>query len=195
VNDIFDQPDGAATPLTDAEKRDLRPAYISNRAELNAAEQENIARGQEWAFARRRALLGEPFIRSLHRHMLGDVWRWAGHFRTSERNIGIDHWDIPVAIRNLIDDAKAWIEHQSYPADEIALRVHHRLTLVHPFANGNGRHARLMADLLIVQLGRERFTWGSGSLRDAGELRKRYISALHAADRHDLGLLISFARS
>lgn len=195
MNDIFEQPDDAATPLTEAEKRDLKPAYITNRAELNAAEQENIALGQDWASRRRRNILTESFVKSLHLHIFKDVWRRAGKFRTSERNIGIDHWEIPVALRVLLDDTNAWIEHKSYPPDEIAVRFHHRLTQIHPFPNGNGRHARLIADLLIMQLGGERFSWGRGSLREPGELRKRYIAALRSADNHDIGPLLNFARS
>jgi Fic-DOC domain mobile mystery protein B len=195
MSDIFEQPDDAATPLTEAEKRDLKPAYITTRAELNAAEQENIALGQDWASRRRRDILTESFVHSLHLHMFNDVWRWAGRFRTSERNIGIDHWEIPVALRVLLDDTKTWIEHKAYPPDEIAVRFHHRLTHIHPFPNGNGRHARLIADLLIMQLGGERFSWGKGSLREPGELRKRYIAALRAADNYDIEPLLKFARS
>src|SRR5437016_419595 len=92
--------------------------------------------------------------------MFGDVWRWAGKFRTSERNIGIAFFEIPVAVRQLLDDTKAWIEYKTYPLDEIAVRFHHRLVQIHPFRNGNGRHARLMADLLVMRLGHERFLWG-----------------------------------
>jgi Fic-DOC domain mobile mystery protein B len=127
--------------------------------------------------------------------MFGDVWRWAGEFRTTERNIGINHWEIPMELRNVLDDVRVWIEHQSYPPDEIAVRLHHRLAQIHPFPNGNGRHARLMADLLIVQLGGEPFSWGNGVLRDTGELRRRYVDALQAADLHDIGPLLAFARS
>jgi Fic-DOC domain mobile mystery protein B len=127
--------------------------------------------------------------------MLGDVWRWAGRFRTSERNIGIDHWQTPMELRMLLDDAKLWIEKKVFPPDEIAARFHHRLVQIHPFANGNGRHARLMADLLVTQLGSKRFTWGSGSLGPPGELRQRYIAALRAADNHDTGPLLAFARA
>lgn len=195
MSDIFQQPDEAATPLTEEEMRDLKLAYITNRRELNAAEQENIARGQEWALRRRRNLLTENGIKDLHRHMLGDVWRWAGRFRTSERNLGINHWEIPVALRVLLDDAKTWIEAKAYPPDEIAVRFHHRLTQIHPFPNGNGRHARLIADLLVMQLGGERFSWGRANLRDAGDLRTRYIAALQAADGYDIAPLVEFARS
>ncbi len=127
--------------------------------------------------------------------MLGEVWRWAGKFRTSERNLGIAYYEIPVALRQLLDDAKACIECQSDPPDEIAVRFHHRLVQIHPFPNGNGRHSRLMADLLVMRLGRERFTWGSAGLRDAGQARRRYIAALQAADNHDRGPLLAFARS
>jgi Fic-DOC domain mobile mystery protein B len=195
VSDIFEQPDDAATPLTEAEKRDLKPAYISTRAELNAAEQENIALGQDWAMRRRRDILTESFVKSLHLHMFNDVWRWAGEFRTSERNIGIDHWEIRAALRVLLDDTNEWIKRKTYPPDEIAVRFHHRLTQIHPFPNGNGRHARLIADLLIMRLGGERFSWGKGSLHEPGDLRKRYIAALKAADSHDVEPLLKFARS
>lgn len=195
MSDIFEQPDDAATPLTEAEKRDLKPAYISTRAELNAAEQENIALGQDWAMRRRRDILTESFVKSLHLHMFNDVWRWAGEFRTSERNIGIDHWEIRAALRVLLDDTNEWIKRKTYPPDEIAVRFHHRLTQIHPFPNGNGRHARLIADLLIMRLGGERFSWGKGSLHEPGDLRKRYIAALKAADSHDVEPLLKFARS
>jgi Fic-DOC domain mobile mystery protein B len=195
LTDLFEQPDDAATPLTPEEMRDLIPAHIAYRRELNEAEQENIARAQAWALNRRRDLLSEKFVRDLHRQMLGDVWRWAGRFRTSERNIGIAYWQIPVALRHLLDDTKAWTEHSTYPPDEIAVRFHQRLVQIHPFPNGNGRHSRLMADLLAMRLGRERFSWGRESLRHAGATRQRYIAALQAADNHDMGPLLAFARA
>jgi len=195
VKDILG-PDEAATPLTPEEMRDLIPAHIAYRSELNEAEQENIARAQEWALGpRRRDLLSEKFVKNLHRRMFGDVWRWAGKFRTSQRNIGIEYWLIPTELRQLLDDAKAWIEFKTYPCDEIAVRLHHRLVLIHPFPNGNGRHARLMADLVIMRLGGERFSWGRGSLRDPGAVRQRYIAALRAADNHGLAPLLAFARA
>jgi Fic-DOC domain mobile mystery protein B len=195
VSGPLQDPDDAATPLTPEEMRDLIPAHIAYRRELNEAEQENMARAQQWALARRRDLLSEKFIKGLHRHMLRDVWRWAGRFRTTQRNIGIDYWLIPVELRRLLDDSKAWIEFKTYPPDEIAVRFHHRLVQIHSFPNGNGRHARLMADLLVMQFGRERFSWGRESLRDAGAARARYIEALRAADNHDVSLLLAFARA
>jgi Fic-DOC domain mobile mystery protein B len=195
VSDLFEQADDTATPLTPEEMRDLIPAHIAYRRELNAAEQENIARAEGWALNRRRDPLSEKFVKDLHRHMFGDVWRWAGKFRTSDRNIGIAWWEIPVALRQLLDDTKAWIEYNTYQPDEIAVRLHHRLVQIHPFPNGNGRHARLMADLLVMRLGRERFSWGRESLRDAGAVRQRYIAALQAADNHDIDPLLVFARA
>jgi Fic-DOC domain mobile mystery protein B len=135
------------------------------------------------------------FVKDLHRRMLGDVWRWAGQFRSTERNNGTAPYRILMELHELLDDVRAWVEHRAYAPDEIAVRLHHRLVKIHPFANGNGRHARLMADLLIMQSGGDRFTWGSASLQDAGEVRRRYIEALKAADRHDVWPLLAFARS
>ncbi len=194
MSDLFDQPENA-TPLTPEEMRELIPAHIAYRSELNEAEQENISHAQDWALVRRRDPLSEKFIKTLHRHMLGDVWRWAGKFRTSERNLGIAYYEIPTALRQLLDDTRAWVEYKSYPPDEIAVRFHHRLVQIHAFPNGNGRHARLMADLLVMSLGGERFSWGSTNLQDAGAMRQRYIAALHAADEHDIDPLLAFSRS
>lgn len=196
MSDLFAPADAAATPLAPEEKRDLIPAHIAYRHELNAAEQDNVARGQDWALRRRRrGILDERFLRELHRRMFGEVWRWAGRYRTTERNLGIAPWEIATEVRTLIDDARLWIAQTTYPSDVIAVRVHHRLVWIHPFANGNGRHARLFADLLVMRLDGERFTWGSGGLYSAGELRQRYIAALRAADRHDVAALVAFARS
>jgi Fic-DOC domain mobile mystery protein B len=194
MTDLFEQPDDA-TPLTHDERLELIPAHVAFRNELNEAEQENIARAQDWALARKRDPLTEKFTRDLHKRMLGDVWKWAGKFRKSERNLGIAFYEIPTALRQLLDDAKTWIEFGSYPPDEIAVRFHHRLVAIHPFPNGNGRHARLMADLLVMHLGQERFSWGRASLRDAGAMRQTYIAALKAADSHNIGPLLAFARS
>ena len=194
MTDLFEEPEDA-TPLTPEDRRGLIPAHIAYRHELNAVEQDNIGRGQDWALSRRRDLLTEKFILDLHRRMLGDVWRWAGAFRSSEHNLGIAHDEIPVAIRHLLDDTKAWIGYRSYPPDELAVRFHHRLVHIHPFPNGNGRHARLMADLLVMDLGSERFSWGRTQLEQAGDVRGRYIAALKAADNKDMGPLLAFARS
>lgn len=194
MSDLFEEPTDA-TPLTPDEKQGLIPAHITYCGELNEAEQESIIRGQEWALARNRDLLTEKFIMELHRRMLGDVWRWAGKFRTSQKNIGIPFYEIPTSIRQLLDDGKAWVACQTYPPDEIAVRFSHRLVQIHPFPNGNGRHSRLMADLIAMSLGERRFSWGSATLQQADDLRRCYMDALQAADHHDMAPLLAFARS
>ena len=191
---VFAQWDDASTPLALEDLAGLIPAHIAFRQELNEAEQENILRGQDWALAKRREMLNEKFVRALHGRMFGDVWRWAGKFRTSERNLGIPDWEIPVELRKLLDDTRIWIASESYAPDEIGVRFHHRLVQIHPFPNGNGRHSRMMADLLAMQLGRARFSWGRESLLEAGGVRARYIAALQAADAHHIRPLLAFAR-
>lgn len=192
---LFDADDDAATPLTPDERSQLIPTYITTRAQLNEAEQANIADADLWASRRKRDALDETFLLNLHRRMLNGVWKWAGTFRQTERNIGIQPYRIGVELRQLLDDVRYWVEHQTYPGDEIAVRFHHRLVFIHPFPNGNGRHARLAADLLAIQLGRPRFTWGSAGLVEIAEARARYVAALKAADAHDIGPLLAFARS
>lgn len=187
--------DDDQTPLTEEERKGLIPTHIALRSELNELEQANIAEADRWAFSRKRNVLGEPFLRGLHRRMFNRVWKWAGDYRTTERNLGIDAYKIQTELVQIIDDVRYWIEHNTYPPDEIAVRFHHRIVLVHPFPNGNGRWSRLAADLLIVQLGGKRFTWGSANLQASGDVRRAYIDALYAADDHDLRPLIAFARS
>ena len=187
--------DDHATPLTPAERDDLIPTYITTRGVLNELEQKNIATADRWAFGRKHFLFRERFLKGLHRRMFNKVWRWAGKFRTTERNLGVKPSEIETALRQAIDDARYWVENKSYPPDEIAVRFHHRLVSVHPFPNGNGRWSRLAADALITQLGGKRFTWGGANLQAAGTARAAYMDALHAADNHDLGPLIKFART
>jgi Fic-DOC domain mobile mystery protein B len=191
---LFDA-DDAATPLTPEERTGLIPTYITLRSELNELEQQNIAEADRWAFSRQHKALREPFLRNLHRRMFSRVWRWAGKYRTSERNLGIESYRVEPELRQIIDDAQYWIDHQSYPADELAVRFHHRLVIVHPFPNGNGRWSRLAGDLLVTQQSGARFTWGSANLQKAGDVRRSYIDALQAADGHDMKPLIAFARS
>ena len=192
----FEYPPGA-TPIDPDEAEGLRLSHITTRSELDRWEQDNIVDAENWAFRRRSDdLLSVNFILKLHEKMFGVVWDWAGSFRRSEKNLGIDPLSIRSSLRKLLEDVKAWIEFGTYQADEIATRFHHRLVAIHPFPNGNGRHARLMADLLLVHvLDRPRFTWGSSSLTDAGECRANYISSLRSADRHDYGPLLDFVRT
>ena len=184
-----------ATPLDADELASLIPGHITTQGELNEWEQLNIVQGDTWARKQRKEILDEGFLRRLHQQMFGETWRWAGSFRKSDKNIGVDWLQIGVELKKLLDDVRFQVANGSLPLDEIAVRFHHRLVAIHPFPNGNGRHARLIADLLIERLDRPRFTWGSASLPDANETRQRYIAALQAADARDIALLLAFARS
>ena len=195
MTDLLVPQDDGGTVLGEEEREGLIPSYITLRSELNEAEQANILEAEEWAFARKRNLLEEKPLNNLHKRMYGNVWRWAGQYRTSGKNIGIDVYRIPTELRQLLDDCRYWIENGTYEPDEIAARFHHRLVSIHCYPNGNGRHARLAADLLLKSMCRERFSWGGKNLVDIGEARKRYIAALQAADRHDIGPLLEFVRS
>jgi Fic-DOC domain mobile mystery protein B len=187
--------DDHATPITPAERDGLIPTHVTLRGELNELEQKNIAEADSWAFARKRGVLGESFLLGLHRRMFRRVWRWAGQYRKSDRNLGVKPHLIQPELRQAIDDAQYWVDHKSYEPDELAVRFHHRLVAIHPFPNGNGRWSRLAADLLIVRLGGSRFTWGRTNLQTKGNVRDVYIEALQAADNHDFTSLIAFARS
>jgi Fic-DOC domain mobile mystery protein B len=192
---LFDRDDGATTPVTVEEREQLIPSYITLRHELNEAEQINIGTALRWTDGRKRDVLDRDFLSELHKRMFGDVWRWAGQYRATARNVGVEAYRIAMDVQQAIDDARYWIEHATYPADEIAVRFSHRLVAIHPFPNGNGRFSRLVGDLLARHLGRPPFTWGRANLIDAGETRARYVEALRAADNHDIGPLLHFARS
>ena len=195
MTDPLAEQDDASTPISPEEREGLIPSYITLRGELNEAEQENILLADAWAFSRKRDVRDEKFLNTLHKRMYGNVWRWAGTYRKSQKNIGIEFYKIPTELRTLLDDCRYWIQNNTYPPDEIAARFHHRLVAIHCYPNGNGRHARLAADLLLVSLGRERFSWGSANLVDAGATRAAYAAALRAADKHDYGPLFAFVRS
>lgn len=187
------------TPLTEEELAELIPPTIFTREHLNQWEQINIQEAMTWAFSHKHLptkLATNQFMTKLHKKMFGQVWKWAGQFRSSNKNIGVDREYIQIELRKLSDDFLVWIEYKSYPLDEIAARFHHRLVWIHPFPNGNGRHARLMADLILVSLGGKKFSWGSGqNLAAEGAVRKQYIQALKAADGYDYGPLLGFVRS
>ena len=168
MSDLFDEP-ADATPLEPEAHEGLLQTWITYRRDLNEAEQTNIA--------------------------AGTVWARAGEFRRTERNIGIEPVRIPFELKTASDDVRFWIEHETFPPDEIAVRLHHRLVAIHPFPNGNGRTTRLMGDLVAARLGHEPFTWGRRNLTDVSETRAGYIAALRAADSYDIGPLLEFARS
>jgi Fic-DOC domain mobile mystery protein B len=187
------------TPLDEDEKEGLLIPTISTRGELDEFEQQNIEQALLWVKSRRpkaNMILSEKYIRSVHKRMYNNVWKWAGTFRKTDKSIGIEKWQIPTALRGLLDDTAYWIEHKVYGPEEVAIRFKHRLVSIHCFPNGNGRHSRLMADIIIEKLyGLPVFTWGAGHENINGSNRIRYLAALKAADRGDIHPLIHFARS
>ncbi len=184
------------TTLSEEDRRGLIPTHIASRGDLYEAEQRNIAT----ALLRRppsvAQLLDDHYLRGLHRAMFGDVWRWAGRYRTTEKNLGWEVHRLTEGVHNAFEDAQAWLRYSTYPLQEVAVRLHYKLVAIHPWSNGNGRHARLMADILIRARNGDDLTWGAKSnLAAPGEMRDRYISAILRADGGDFGPLIDFARS
>lgn len=185
-----------ATSLDPDEAEGLIPKHIVTQGQLNQWELHNILDGERWAFGRtHRDLLSSTFVRRLHKRMFAETWRWAGTYRLTGKNIGVDSSQIAPMLKDLCADAIAQLEHHSYPLDEIATRFHHRLVWIHPFPNGNGRFSRTMTDLLLVANGATRFTWGARDLISESETRQRYLDALRKADSKDYSPLLSFVRS
>lgn len=196
ILDDFDAQEGQ-TPLDPDEKAGLIPRHIETKGALNDWEQENILQATKWLrSARLPEVLSESFCRDLHRRMFNKTWKWAGKFRTSDKNIGCDWTLVAVKLSQLLGNALYWVDNKTFDPDELAARFHHALVWIHPFPNGNGRHARMMADALLKQLGRPAFSWGSGAnLIAANEVRARYLAALRAADKNDFTALLAFVRS
>ena len=190
------------TPIRQEEAEQLIP-QISTMGELNEYETLNILRGHDWAFHTRtmksRDPLDEPYLRDLHNQMFDNVWKWAGKYRTHELNIGCDPHEILQRIPQLLGNVRYWIDHETFPLDECLIRFHHQLvSRIHPFPNGNGRHARMIADVVAVKFGQPEFTWGAGENFVAeGNARTRYLAALRALDanENDVKPLLDFARS
>ena len=193
---VIAYPEGA-TPLDPNELDGLRHKHISTQGELNELEQANIDAGRIWlSRLRRPEVLTNAFAIELHKRLLGDVWQWAGTFRGTGKNVGdVAPIHIAVRLRELLDDAKYWQENATYAPKEAAMRFHHRLTFIHPFPNGNGRHARIMADALLEKNYKvEPINWAGGyDLRKDSTRRSQYIAALKAADHGEFGLLFEFA--
>jgi Fic-DOC domain mobile mystery protein B len=179
------------TPLDEEEKDGLLIPTIATRGELDEFEQQNIEQAIQWTMSRSfkaETVFTEEFTRMIHKRMYSDVWAWAGEFRKTNKNLGIDKWQIPTELRCLLDDARYWHENNVYSPDEIAVRFKHRIVSIHCFPNGNGRHSRLMADIIIEKIYKKPvFTWGAS--------RAAYLNAVKAADQGDYSLLLVFARS
>ena len=193
----FDYTNGQ-TPLDEDEKEGLLIPTITTRGELDEFEQLGVEKANEWLLSRKLSvnkILTVEFVKDLHKRMFGDIWKWAGEFRNTNKNIGVDKFMIGTELKNLLDDCNYWIEQNVFSEDEIAVRLSHRMVHIHPFANGNGRHSRLMADVLVTEgFGRPYFTWGSVSLTKQSEARTKYLAALRDADRNDYNSLIEFSR-
>ena len=186
-----------ATPLDPNEIEGLIPTHITTKAELDRWEQDNINEALGWIEERKpKDILNESFMKLFHNKMFCNVWKWAGKFRRSDKNIGVPWHRISIDLKLLCDDTQYWIDHHTFSEDEIAARLHHRLVSIHLFPNGNGRHARLMADILLKYVfDKNRFTWGKADLIKSGKDRKKYIESLKAADKEDYALLMQFVRS
>ena len=187
------------TPLDEEEKEGLLIPSIATRGELDEFEQQNIEQAVQWTFGRSfkpETVFTEDFVRLLHKRMFGEVWAWAGTFRKTNKNIGIDKWQIPIELRCLLDDVRYWHENNTYPTDEIAVRFKNRIVRIHCFANGNGRHSRLIADIIIEKIYKlPVFSWGAVQLSGEGDVRAAYLRAVKAADNGDYSQLLAFSRS
>jgi Fic-DOC domain mobile mystery protein B len=187
------------TPLDENEKEGLLIPTIATREELDEFEQQNIEEALQWVLGRSlkaEMILTEKFICNLHKRMYGDIWAWAGKLRKTDKNLGIDKWQIPVALKTICDDTLFWINNETYSPDEIAIRFKHRIVSIHCFSNGNGRHSRLMADVIIDKVYKlPLFTWGAGDLAHVGGARSAYLNAVKTADNENFQQLLKFARS
>jgi len=187
------------TPIDEDEKEGLKIKTISTRGELDEFEQKNIEKAILWTIRKTfsiEEILSEHFILEVHKQMFDVIWTWAGTIRKTNKNIGIDKLQISMELRNVLNDCKYWIDNTIFSPDEIAIRFKHRLVKTHIFPNGNGRHSRLCADILISHgFNRPVFSWGNMSLSKKGETRKRYLNAIYLADKGVYEPLIEFARS
>lgn len=187
------------TPLDESEKEGLLIRSLSTRGELDEFEQQNIENAIQWTLLRKfkkEKILSELFIQNLHKKMYGNVWKWAGTYRKTNKNIGVDKLQIATSLRSLLDDANYWIEFKIYTAEEIAICFKHRLVSIHCFPNGNGRHSRLMADIIIEKIFYQPiFSWGGKIPSDENNIRANYLKAIKEADKGELNSLLQFARS
>jgi Fic-DOC domain mobile mystery protein B len=185
------------TPIDADELAALIPGHLRLLSELNEFESANISRAIEKYFYGRRKtydLCDPEVLRRLHKDMFGETWKWAGQYRRSNKNLGRDWWLIPEEVKKSCEDLKYWQDNKTFDPVEIAVRFHHRLVVIHPFPNGNGRHARIAADLLVRMAGAPSLSWGGTSLGESNDQRRDYIAALRQADQGNFESLLAFAR-
>jgi len=187
------------TPLDEEENEGLKIKSITTQGELDEFEQLNIEKAVEWTIYSKKKperIMTEKFVKALHKKMYGDVWKWAGEFRKSNKNIGIEWLQIGIELKNLLDDTKYWVDNNTFSPEEIAIRFKHRIVAIHCFPNGNGRHSRMMADIIMDSIFRkEIFSWNKSNMVKANDTRKKYIAALRKADNGNINPLIEFAKN
>jgi Fic-DOC domain mobile mystery protein B len=187
------------TPLDEEEKEGLMVNSITTRGELDEFEQLNIEKAVAWTLGRtfdKGQIITEGYIRELHKRMFGEVWKWAGDFRHSDKNIGVKWPVIGIELKKLLDDMVFWLDNGTYAGDEAAVRFKHRIVNIHCFPNGNGRHSRLIADVIVKNIfGQKEFSWGGGNLIRPGDIRRNYLNSIRQADSGNIQPLIAFARS
>jgi Fic-DOC domain mobile mystery protein B len=186
------------TPLDPEQISGLKIKTIATQQQLNEFEQANINEALIWLNSKRKikSVLATDFIIQVHQRMFGLVWNWAGQFRRNETNLGVDWTKISVELQQLVDDANFWVTYKTYLPEEIAIRFKHRLVSIHCFPNGNGRHSRIMADLICIHVFRlKKFTWGQSNLVEPSAQRNTYLKALKLADKGEYKELMEFARS
>lgn len=191
------EPPAGPTPIDEEEREGLLQPVLTQGA-LNAVEAVNVLAAYDLHLGRRKPAdarwLDEPFLRRVHRDMLGDVWKWAGAYRAREKTIGVAPERVAEELGQLLGDFRYWQEHpDAMPVLERAARLHHGLVRIHPFNNGNGRHARLVCDVYLRSQGHALPVWPAG-LNAEGEPRTAYLAALRAADRGDTAPLVAFMR-
>lgn len=186
------------TPINEEEKEGLKIKSITSQRELDEFEQLNIEKALEWTINNKfsaEKILTEKFIKEVHKKMYGDVWKWAGNFRKSNKNIGINWTIIAIELKKLLDDTHYWIQNQTFEPEHIAITFKHRIVAIHCFPNGNGRHSRMLADIIMESIfQKEVFTWQHSNMIKANETRKKYILALKQADKGNISSLIEFAK-
>lgn len=196
----FETPSGA-TPLNADELKGLLIDTISTQAELNFAEQQSIIESSKWIYStNHKNILSDIFFRKLHRKMFESIWDWAGIYRASEKNIGIEPYKIAGEIKKLCDDCEYWIKHNTFDWPELAARFHHKVVWIHPFANGNGRFARILTDILLKEHRQLLLSWGRNTFNgddfmSESKLRAEYIASLREADNKKFQRLIEFIKS
>ena len=195
---LIHNPEGA-TPLTADDMLGLKQMHVETREQLNELEAANILQGQIWVSGLKglkiESVFDRNFIINLHLALFGDVWKWAGTFRTRELNIGVDPVNISVELHNFLEDAKCWIEFDHFDNLELSARIQHRLVKIHPFVNGNGRHSRMFTDIVRIFLLKEKpMKWAEAKLENMSMERSSYIQGLRKADAGDFSVFLKYLK-